>query len=537
MMMGSVYMQKCKRTMLVLSSKIFNILCHYYWMVESDFRSRTLFYIVPTFVVLLLVALMILPVGMPVVGHISSYWWADAVNQKFVGQLNKWFWFSRSLLTVAYLIFLIAGIFMWRRLLRSGDHTVIALIVACFTFVGTPVLTQYLIMGDWQTLGTEALRSPWGGSPSYMTIASKIDSVSNYLAHMSDYAGVDGQLRGPMMSKAPAYVLTYYGFDQIGLWIGHMLGVKPLTLEQRSVMVAVGFLLVTGLCIFPLYFAIKQVLSKTAALIGVMIFSLNPMASAGFTFSMAWNHQLMFPITALVLMFLFYGLNRQSWLWTSVALLTAVAGALLNWESLALLFFCLLFMAARFYWSTDEANRKMARQAVNAGVVLLVIGLIAIVAIRLITGLNMVVFFWEKFVIKYVVWVWATVMLDKGGVMYLISLPANVLEFFFWAGLPISLQFLLALIRSVKPEKQPDMILFSGRLLVVLLALFILLLDVSGTSLETQKLWAFLAPIFLIASLYELESLRQEKAAISAGLALFGLQGVQVLVCKSVFFW
>ncbi|MCX5815374.1 MAG: hypothetical protein NTX75_03915 [Proteobacteria bacterium] len=513
-----------------------NFIIYWYDEVHADTRLRSIFYIIPTLFLLMLIALMILPIGIPVIGHVSSYWWADAVNQKFVGQVNKWFWLRKSLLTIAFLLLLAAGIFLWRKLLSSKTSTIVALAAAYLTFVGTPIFTQYLIMGDWHTLGAEALRSPWGGSPSYMNIASRIDSVSNYLAHITDYVGVDGQLLGPMMSKAPAFVLTYYGFDQAGLWAASALGLKS-TLEERSVVVAVSFLLVTGLCIFPLYFVIKQIMSRTAALIGVMIFSLNPMVSAGFTFSMAWNYQLMIPITALVIMFLFYGLDRQSWLWTSAALLIAIVSTLFNWVSLALLVFCILFMVVRFYWLTDTANRKMARQAVNVAIGLFVISVVAIFVIRFATGLNMVIFFWEKFVIKYVVWMWTTVMCDMGGTKFLISLPTNVLEFFFWVGIPISLQFLLALTRSVKPAKQSDMKLFPGRLLVVLLVFYILLLDVSGISLETQRLWAFLAPIFIIGGLYELESIQQEKEMVSAGLILFGLQGLQVLVCKSVFFW
>lgn len=518
-------------------NRILGYLASLYEQVCSNICSRTLFYVIPTFVVLMLVALMVLPVGVPLIGHVSSYWWADIANQNFVGQANKWFWFRRSMLTIAFLVLLAACILLWRSLLRSRKFTAIMLIVAYFTFIGMPILGQYLIMDDWHALGAEAMRSPWGGSPSYMTIASRIDGVSSYLSNMTKYAGVEGQLRGPMMSKAPAYVLTYYGFDQAGLRLARMLRVKPPTLEQRSIMVAVGFLLVTGLCIFPLYFAIKQILSRTAALIGVMIFSVNTMASAGFTFSMTWNHDLMLPVTALALMFLFIGLNRQSWLWTLAAFLTAAIGALLNWESLALLVFCLLLMSARLYRLTGAANRRMARQAINAGIVFVIVSMIAIVTIRLIAGINLITFLWEKFVVKYVVWIWSTVMLDKSGLMYLISLPANVLEFFFWVGVPVSLQFLLSLAKSTKPDTQKDTRLTSARSLVVLLSLFILLLDITGTSLETQKLWAFLAPILLIAGLYELDSLSKERTAIGAGLAIFALQGIQFLICKSVFFW
>ena len=524
----------------VLWNRALGHVFEFYGVISSDFKSRLLSYIVPTFVGLVLTALMVLPVGVPIIGSITSYWWADAANQEFVGQGNKWFWYRKSILTVALLALVVAGVWLWRRLLYSrGKSAGVALLLAYMIFVAVPIGTQCLVMGDWTKMGDVTFSSGSWSGPSHMTIASRIDSVPRYLSHMTDYAGVEGQLMGLMRNKAPGFVLTYYAFDQVNLRVGRALGLGSLSLQERGILVGVDFLLVTGLCLFPLYFTAKKIFSKNIALIGVMIFSLTPMVSFNFGDAQSWNYLLMMPETALAMLFLVHGLDKRSWLWTMMAIVVAAVGMLFNWASLALLVLCLMYMAARLRWATDDVTRKMASQAPRILIILLILSVAAIGLIWLATGINMIVFFWDTFVIGAFLshdMLYSLAHLFTGsGIKYLASLPASVFEFFFWCGIPISLQFILSLVRLVKSKRGASTQQIPGRLLVVVFVLFIAILALSSFTFDTRRIWAFLAPVFLIAGMYELEAIKQEKVAISAGLVLFGLQAIQVVVCRSVF--
>lgn len=524
----------------VLCNKTLNSVFRFYEIINSDFKSRMLFYIVPAFVVLVLVSLMVLPVGVPVIGSTTGYLWNTNVNQEFIGQINKWYWHRKSILTIAFLALAVVGVWLWRKLLYSHNKpTVLALFLAYMTFVTVPLGTQYLVMGDWKKFDDVTFNYYFDNSPSYMTIATRIDNASRYLNNMPDYAGVDGQLRGPMKNKAPAFALTYYAFDQVNQSIGRVLGLGSFSLRERGFLVGLDFLLVTGLCLFPLYFVVKKIFSRTTALIGLMIFSLSPMVSFNFGGATTWNYILLMPVTAISILFLVYGLDKRSWLLTSMAIVVAAAGILFNWATVALVVLCLMYLSFRFYWATDDDTRKMARQIPRI-VTIFSIGLVITIGlIWLATGINIALSLWDTLVIGFFLDPTvknSIVNFDaKGLAYYLLSIPAGIFEFFFWCGIPISLQFILSLIRTKESDLWENLNLSPSRLLVIVCILFIAILAFFGLAVDTRRLWAFLLPVFIIAGLYELEAIEQEKTAISAGLVIFVLQAIQIIICRSVF--
>lgn len=529
-----------KNSILIFWNKILDHVSKFYELINSDFKIRILFYIVPTFVILILVALMVMPVGVPAIGTSTGYWWSFAANQEFVGQINKWYWYRKSIVTIAFLMFMVIEIWLWRRLLYSrGKSVILALIMAYLTFVMVPIVIQYLEMGDWKTMSVGIFSSNSWSGPSYMTIATQIDSVPRYLNHMVDYAGVDGQLIGTMRAKAPAFVLTYYAFDQINMWMGNVLGLRSLSLQERGIFVGIDFLLIAGLSIIPLYFIAKKIFTKAIALTCVMIFSLNPMVSTNFAAHSSWNYILLMPITVMALMLLMRGLEKHSWMWIITATVIATIGILFNWAALVLLVLCLLYLAARLFRTSDIAIHNMVRQIPYIVIIIFTIGMIEIGLIWLTTGINMFVSIWDTLVIGF--------FFDpdfqnsipnfnaKRLVAYLLSLPLGVFEFFFWCGIPISLQFMLSIIRLKKQEDRGSTALTPGYLLVAVFLLLIAVLAFFGLAVDTRRIWAFLAPVLFIAAMYELIAIKQEKVAISAVLVIFALQTIQVLVCRSVF--
>jgi hypothetical protein len=65
---------------------------------------------------------------------------------------------------------------------------------------------------------------------------------------------------------------------------------------------------------------------------------------------------------------------------------------------------------------------------------------------------------------------------------------------------------------------------------------FILILDLSGMSSETSRLWAFLVPVFYVIAFAELDTISDTAKLRALALWLYGLQGLQVLINRSVFY-
>ncbi|MCJ7790938.1 MAG: hypothetical protein MUP49_00745, partial [Dehalococcoidia bacterium] len=131
-----------KNVLAVLWNRALGYVFEFYEAISSDFKSRLLFYIVPTFVGLVLAALMVLPVGVPIIGASTGYFWNHDANQEFIGQVNKWYWYRKSLLTVALLVMAGFGVGLWHRLLSSRSKPAgLALLLAYITFVAVPTAT------------------------------------------------------------------------------------------------------------------------------------------------------------------------------------------------------------------------------------------------------------------------------------------------------------------------------------------------------------------------------------------------------------
>ena len=145
--------------------------------------------------VLILVGLMVFPIGLPVLGSTTGYFWNTEINQEFVGQVNKWFWKRKTVVTYVFLLVFGILVWLWRKILYSPRKSAVnALFLSYFTFVITPIGTQYLVMGDWDKFDYATYHRTFDDSITYMAIATRIDNPINYLRNIKDYAGIDGQL-------------------------------------------------------------------------------------------------------------------------------------------------------------------------------------------------------------------------------------------------------------------------------------------------------------------------------------------------------
>lgn len=494
----------------------------------DKFDRRIFMYVCVSFVVLTLVALMVLPIGIPYFEHVISYWWAEPKFQSAVGQDHKAIWYQRSLVSMLFCLWILFGVWAWWKLLPKKSW--ICLSWAYFVFCATVIGSQFLVMGGWHTHAEQNLSPSWDDCPSIVRIVDGIDSPSNFMRDMVKYAGVDGRLRGPLFSKAPAYVLVFYFIDQVGRKVLSVMGLAEGDLALRAAAMACLFTMLTGLFIFPFFFTAQMLFSESAAKIGLLMVSFNPMAAYGFENWMAWSHHLLLLISSISIFLLFLGLKTKNWVWVALAIGFAISCGLVIWESFALVGLLIFFLWAYFYDKSRPVSLKeIPIFKILGGFFALILALSF--GLNYFLSFNLWQYFWDYLLVGHVSFVIQKMFFSHGPLLYFLSLITNVTGFLFFLGIAVAVQ----LIYSIRGQWRSNEATVTRKFFMGLLS-FVILLNLSGMSTETGRLWAFLAPAFYICALSEFHGTGDDRKAWLAGLTIFCIQGLQILVERNVFF-
>lgn len=496
---------------------------------DFNIDRRILIYASVTGFILILVSLMVLPIGIPVIEHVVSYWWADPGLQYAVGQTHKLIWYKKAGASALFVFGIFFCAWAWLKLQKKAVWAI--LLWAYLIFCGAAIGSQFLTVGAWQTFAIKNLDPAFENEPSMIHVIDSIDSPQAFIADMPKYSGVNGVAKGPLAPKGPGYVLLFYYLDQVGKKVLSLLGQDNSKLDIRAIALACIFTLLIGLHLIPFYYLVRVVFSEPLARVGLMIMSISPMVSYGFSKWMAWGHHLMILVSSTCLLMVCAGLKQQRWFWPVVSLVLAVVISFINWESLALLGLLIFIIALHVYKTERSALHKLPLAKISG----IVIGFIAAFCLVLYFGFdfNIWTYIWNHLIIDHVLFSMRKMFVSKGIFIYMASIFTNVTGFLFFIGIALSVQLIISLNSQWKLGFQKVSI---PVVLVLALISFTLLLDLSGMATETGRLWAFLYPGYALLALAEFERIADQRKVILLGLAIFILQGLQVLVIRSVFF-
>lgn len=490
---------------------------------------RLLVYVSITGLILILVGLMVLPVGIPFIEHVVSYWWADKGFQYAVGQEHKVIWYKKTAASFLFLFFVFFSAWVWTRL--RGKKVAYLLLWAYFVFCASAIGSQFLAVGGWATHAQKNLEKTWDDAPGMIHVIDRIDDPRAFMADMTKYAGVDGQLKGPLALKAPAYVLLFYALDRINKRIMNVLGMESSNLAQRAALLAVAFTLLIGTYLIPFFHLSKILFNESVARAGLIVASLSPMVSYGFAQWMAWGHHFLIPISALCFLLTAAGMKREKWLWVAAGVVFSMLVGFVIWESFALSGLLLFIVFVHLY----RTNKKAISKKIVLRLGLSVIGAFAMISLGLFAFLrfNIFSYLWDHLMVTHVIFSIHKMFVSRGPLILIASLFTNVFGFLFFMGVAPSVQLYHSL-KADWRDRAGTKSLYSS--LLVGLLIFVALLDLSGMSTETGRLWAFMLPAFLVASLSEFHRINDEQKIKVLSLVIFVLEGIQILVERSVFF-
>ncbi len=491
--------------------------------------SQLLFLVSVSSVLLAFVALMLFPLGLPYFEHIVGYWWANEIFRDAVGQTQKILWYKKTAYSVLFCLWTLGTLWIWRRLLRSAREGIIlafAYTVFCLTVIGS----QYLVLGGWNTHSTVNLTSEEDGSPSIITVISRIDEPREFLKDMAKYAGVNGQLKGTFAIKAPGYMMMFYYADQIGQVGIRAMGKETSDVGTRAAAVAIVFTLAIGLFLIPMFYLLKICFSVDIAKIAVLILSMNPLAAHGFANMMAVGHHILIPVSALALLCFVVGrIQRKLWLVALSFIIMALA-TLIVWEAAAFIgILCFAFVLA-------EANSARLVQW-NKALVLKLLGISCILlfvswlVFKLVFGIDMIVYFWDHFVVTHLFVHLNKMFVNKGPIVYVLSIFTNPICFGFFLGVPLTIAALFSARRNLQSNwRRLDIVKQVGLATVF----FVIALDLSGVSSETSRLWAFMAPAWYFLAFQEISHTEDRHALTRVGFVIYLICAMQVLIERNV---
>jgi hypothetical protein len=490
---------------------------------------RLLIYVAVTSLVLTFVALMLLPIGLPHFEHVVSYWWADPYFKFAVGQDHKILWYRKTAFSALFTLWIFGSAWVWWKLLPRSRSWLLVF-WAYIVFCATAILSQTLVLGDWTTFKEQNLADMWDACPAFVKVVAQIDSPTGFMQDMVKYAGVEGRLRGTLATKAPPFILMFYYVDQVGQALMEWTGFDTKDLGLRAIVLSSGFTALIGLFLIPMFFLFRSLFSVQVARVAVLVMSMSPLAAHGFSHLAAQGHHILIPISALALLLVTIGLTRKKLLLNLAGLAVSASVGMVVWESIAFTVL-LLFINALYLYRTG-AFKKVPRNIWLGGLgsvcaLLLITWLVFKVAF----GLDVAAHFWHHFVELHVGVQLKRMFITNGPITYFGTLLTNPLVFLFYLGVPLIVQMYY----SVKaqwswplPLNRIDSVIVFGTFF------FVLLLDLSGISSETSRLWAFLAPPFYLAAMMEFAKIRDRGTLTAIGIALYILLGLQILIVRNV---
>ncbi len=504
----------------------------YPFLFRESTDSQLLYLVGGTFAILTLVALMILPLGLPYFEHVVGYWWADEMFKDAVGQSNKMLWYKKAAASFAFIAWIFISAAIWKGILRTKHTWLVigwAYCVLCFSVIGS----QYLVMGGFKTLATLNLAKNDDDCPSLVKIVDGIPSAGEFLQDMPKYAGVDGKLRGSLAIKPPAYVLMFYYIDRVSKAGMGALGLDVSNLELRAVGMSIVFILLIGLFLIPMYLVLKESFSEGLARNAIMVLSMSPLIAHGFAHMFALGHHILIPVSSLSLLFFVRGRSQNMPLFIGAALLLVLAAGLVVWESVAftgiLVFTLAIALLGRGIGPKLNMNviKKFALALLGTLVV-------AWAALYFVFGIELFQYFWDHFVVTHLFVHFKKMFVNKGPIVYFLSVFTNLICFSFFLGVPLVLVAFYACKRNLRLSWKR---LELNDQLVRAILLFVLALDISGLSSETSRLWAFMAPAWYFVATRELSEVDNERNLQRIALALYILNGIEILIMRNVTYY
>ncbi len=478
--------------------------------------------------VIVFVALMIYPSGVPKLGHVTSYWWADTVNSSYVGQQGKAYWTIRSLVLLPQFIILCVYLVLFRK--WAANHSGKVLLVLPILFVALPVIGQFAIMGSWETLADHSLRDSWGGAHSYIAIAWSIDNIALYLSDPLSYAGIEGKLLGPLASKAPLYIPAFYCIDQVAIFLLKLFGLNYLDPVFRLAADAIVMQTISAVFIFPMYRFLTISFGEYISLFLVSLMVFSPFAIWAFRDITAWMYLLTWVTGAFGLLLTCQLVNCWSWFKVSILVLMLLIFSLINWQvvliGIALTsYFVGHKIATSLHASSMQFSSLFTRLLITY--IPIIIGAVLMVEVlsRLLLDQSIFSVFVEQFFGGYVALM--SGYFDSPA-HFIITFFANINEYLLWAGIPAAILIVISIVITTRTLLLTPPT--GNTLFIIAVVIIMLLLNLGGISVETQRLWAVFTPFLFVAAGFLLAKLSPNRHSqgtyFTAAIALTFCQSV-----------